>query len=95
MSEDEPTTAAEMALMEELKRLIDAADAAIDREQVEGLEVEVMRGILSLRVVIARAERIAELRRAKGKPALSRESAELLAAVYERAQQLRDQLEAL
>lgn len=95
MSEDEPTTAAEMALMEELKRLLEAAGAAVVQERAEALEADVMAAYLRLRAVIERAERVAALRQAKGRPALSRESTELLSLVHERVQLLRDQLEAL
>jgi hypothetical protein len=95
MSEDEPTTAAEMALMDELSKLLEAAGAAVVQERAENLEVDVMVATLNLRAVIARAEQIAALRQAKGRPALSRESTELLSLVHERVQLLRDQLEAL
>jgi archaeosine-15-forming tRNA-guanine transglycosylase len=95
MSDDQPTTAAEMALMEELRRLIEAADEQIDQETAEQLEADILGALLKVRSVVDRAEAIATLRRSKGLPSVSRENGELLGALYERAQHLRDQLEEL
>lgn len=95
MDADEPTTAAEMALMEELRQLIEAADERIDDEAAQELLTDVLAALVKMRAVVDRADRIAALRQAKGLPAVSREAAGMLAALYEHAQRLRDQLEDL
>lgn len=92
-TEEEPTTAAEMELMEELKRLVEATDEQIDAEDAQQLEADLVRTIMYLHAVVERAEQIAALRRAKGLPPVSQATGPLLAEMYERARQLRDQLE--
>jgi hypothetical protein len=93
--DDEPTTAAEMELMEELKRLMLAAGNAVEHEMAERFEADLTRVLHGVRAVLDRADRIAELRQAKGLPPASRGNTAALAAIYERARQLRDQLEAM
>jgi hypothetical protein len=92
---DEPTTASEMELLFELRQLLDAAGATLDQEMTDEINSDLLALVISLHSVLDRAERVLELRRAKGYAGFSPEGTELLQRLYDRGRALATILEEL